>query len=452
MRQRLIKSRIGKKGVVNVLELITVVITLFVSFSIFFPQADYKNRWDDAYMILKARDMILLLERTGSLHTYAFSPDEVRSFFDTLFPDSSLIVWSETDGGIKSDIKIACDCPSGTIAELAEWVNGLKLNERNITISFCSADLDSPTPCVDDSDALLIWGYKSLQPYGQLLSDYISDGNGVVEVMDFDLQSQVDDDSVQTGVFGLRWTGARSGTMDYDEFPRKPRNAADMIFDPYKYFYHIPFPLKTNDTGEPIAGCGYSPAKNGTFDLKGIEYGFWICGSNSVWFDTDGDIVRDTLVYERGEEVTIGGIYNFSLNYVNSDSSMSVSFRSDYVFDDFLEYASQSGQFAHIEPADYDANRILIRAVESPVAKYPSVILNKFGETGTAWVADFSEDGFGDDEKMLLISLLLWSSNKQTAGGAVSNIRMGYLTSYVTINNVDMFEVYKFDLGLGSPF
>ncbi len=80
------------------------------------------------------------------------------------------------------------------------------------------------------------------------------------------------------------------------------------------------------------------------------------------------------------------------------------------------------------------------------------MILNKFGETGTAWIADFSEDGFGDDEKMLLISLLLWSSNKQSAGSAVSNLRMGYLTSYVTINNVDMFEVYKFDLGLGSPF
>ena len=450
MRQRLIKTRVGKKGVVNVLELITVVITLFVSFSIFFPQADYKNRWDDAYMILKARDMILLLERTGSLHTYAFSPDEVRSFFETLFPESSLIVWSETDGGIKSDIKIACDCPSGTIAELAEWVNGLKLNERNITISFCSADLDSPTPCVDDSDALLIWGYKPLEPYEQLLSDYISDGNGVVEVMDFNQPGEVD--SVQTGVFGLRWAGEGIGTMDYDEFPRKPRNTADIIFEPYKYFYHVPLPLKTNDTGETIDGCDYIPAKNGTFDFKGTEYGFWICGSNSVWFDTDGDIVNDTLV-ERGEEVTIGGIYNFSLNYVNSDSSMSVSFKPSYRFDDFLEYASQPGQFAHIEPADYDANRILIRAVElSTAKKYPGVILNKFGETGTAWVANFSEDGFGDDEKMLLISLLLWSSNKQSAGSAVSNIRMGYLTSYVTINNVDMFEVYKFDLGLGSPF
>ena len=85
-------------------------------------------------------------------------------------------------------------------------------------------------------------------------------------------------------------------------------------------------------------------------------------------------------------------------------------------------------------------------------SKYPSVILNKIGDTGVAWIADFSEDGFDDAEKLLLTSLLFWASNKRTTSDQVLDISLGYMTSYVTIENIDMFEVYKFSLGLGYPF
>jgi len=89
---------------------------------------------------------------------------------------------------------------------------------------------------------------------------------------------------------------------------------------------------------------------------------------------------------------------------------------------------------------------------ESPPREYPAVILNRFGETGVAWVASFSEDGVSDDEKLLLTSLLFWASNKRETSTEVTNLRIGYMTSYVNVKNLDMFEAYKFSLGLGYPF
>ena len=441
-------AKMGRKGVVNILELIVVVITLFVSFAIFFPRADYRNRWEDAYATLKSRDLALLLERTGRLSTYAFEPELMENFFEILFPETNLILWSETEGAIKKDIKIACDCSGSTITELSGWADGLKLNNRSITITFCSANLGSPGLCIDSSDAMLIWGQKSLQPYQQLLSDYISDDKGIVEVMDFAGQSEVDGDSVQGDIFGIEWIGIASETMDYDKLS-EPASVAETIFTPYKYFHNVPFPLKTSEAGISIGGCSYDPAKNGTFNFSGNYRWFAICDESHVWFDTDGDEAYDTLVEER-EEVTIGS-YTFMLNYINSDSSIAVSFKPDYEFDDFLKYAGNPSQVFHVDSTAYGTDKILVTAVKGSV-RYPSVILNRFGDTGVAWIADFSEDGFGDDEKLLLTSLLIWASNKRITSGETLEIRLGYLTSYITMENVDMFEVYKFSLGLGYPF
>ena len=53
--------------------------------------------------------------------------------------------------------------------------------------------------------------------------------------------------------------------------------------------------------------------------------------------------------------------------------------------------------------------------------------------------------------KLLLASLLLWASDKKHIS-TLSDLRSGYLTSYVNIANQNMYEVYKFDLGLGFPF
>jgi hypothetical protein len=450
-----------KKGVISILELVAVVITLFLSFSIFFPKTDYKNRWDDAYTILKSRDTTLLLERTGKLHTYAFDQDLMEDFFDTMFPESNLILWYETEGTIKSQVMVACDCTDDAISQLYEWMDDLKLNERNITLSFCSANLDSPDMCIQGSDVLLISGYRDLQSYEQLINDYISKGKGIVEVVDFESEDQMD--TVQTNVFGLQWNNIEAIEMDYVQFEREPEGSADVLYEIYKYFYHMPLPLDTGEGSLSIPDCSYNPAKNGTFSFRGTDYRFWACDQDSAWFDTDGDSDYDILVSEL-EEVTIGG-YDFTLNYVNNESSIGISFNPDYVFDDYLSYVSPGGidegpagdpgsewKTPHIVPADGETERVLMASIStSPSREYPSVIVNKVGNAQVAWVSGLGEGGLWDDEKALLMSLILWSSNKKYTS-EVSDIRMGYLTSYVNIKNRDMLEIYKFSLGLGHPF
>ncbi|MFH1623116.1 MAG: hypothetical protein ABIA12_01195 [Candidatus Aenigmatarchaeota archaeon] len=443
------------KGVVNVIELMIVVVTLFVSFSIFFPGNIYRNKWDDAYGMLKARDAMLALERSGHLHEYAFSGTQMDGFLESLFSGSNVIVWHSVSGGIKEETRIACDCPAETVAWLNNWAGSTVLNNRDVAITFCQASINPSEPCFANSDALLVWKYKPLQPYESALADYVSMGGGVVEVMNFTEEAQVDGDSVQTGMFGLDWIDLVKDDASTCEFSRTPRSASDIIYEPYKYFHHVPITITIAAYGQTIAGCSYNPTGNVTLVLKSNPYEFDTCGPSSVLFDTHLFAERDTIL--------VGGS-DIMLNYVNSVSSVSVSFKAGYVFEDFLGYIAPPGtpdppgkaiginRIVHIEPADGNADRVLVRAVAGPT-KYPAVILNTYGSGRTAWMPEPGKNGYGHDEKALLASLLLWSANKETSSvsSAMSSFRAGYMASYINVKNYDMFEIYKLNVGIGYP-
>jgi len=446
------------KGVINVIELAIVIVTLFVSFSVFFPGTSYRNKWDDAYGMLKARDAVLALERTGKLHEYAFDSTKLGAFLNSLFAGSNVVVWHGVSGGIKEETRIACDCPADVVAWLNNWAGSTVLNERNISIAFCKASIDPADACFASSDALLVWKYKPLQPYDTTLTDYVSKGGGVIEVMNFTEVAQVNGDSVQQKIFNLTWISLEKDTANTCEFARAPRSTSDIIYEPYKYFHHIPITLKITSFGQAIAGCSYNPTGNGTLALKGVSYEFDTCGSTSAWFDTDGTGGRNTLVNERAA-ISIGSPSpNIMLNYVNSVSSISVSFNSSYVFENFLGYSEPPGtpnphKIIHMEPADGNSDRVLARAVLSAQTKYPAVILNKYGSGRVAWTQEPGKNNYGDDEKALLMSLLLWAANKEpsTAGTDISSFRAGYMTSYINVKNYDMFEIYKLNVGIGYP-
>jgi hypothetical protein len=439
------------KGIINVIELAIVIVTLFVSFSVFFPGTSYRNKWDDAYGMLKARDAVLALERTGKLHEYAFDSTKMGAFLNSLFAGSNVIVWHSVSGGIKEETRIACDCPADVVAWLNGWAGSTVLNERNISIVFCKASIDPADACFASSGALLVWKYKPLQPYDATLTDYVSKGGGIIEVMNFTAAAQVNNDSVQQKIFSLNWVSLEKDTGNTCEFARAPRSTSDIIYEPYKYFHHIPITLKISNFSQPIDGCQYNG--NGTIVLKSISYEFDTCNASSALFDTNGIGGWDTNVTKR-QTISINGS-KIMLNYVNSVSSISVSFNSSYasyVFENFLGYGSGSRTIADIEPADSNQDRVLVAAVAG-TTYYPAVILNTYGSGRVAWTQEPGAANYGDDEKALLMSLLLWAANKEpsTADTGISSFRAGYMTSYINVKNYDMFEIYKLNIGIGYP-
>ena len=107
-------------------------------------------------------------------------------------------------------------------------------------------------------------------------------------------------------------------------------------------------------------------------------------------------------------------------------------------------------------PIDQDKNKILLSngnysGTNKPV---PVVIVNK-SVGKTAWVADFSRNGLGnikDDQKHLLITLILDVSSKKAKEVTFGGVEIGRSTSYLDVVNYDMFEFYKINLGVGRPF
>lgn len=116
-----------------------------------------------------------------------------------------------------------------------------------------------------------------------------------------------------------------------------------------------------------------------------------------------------------------------------------VKFAQNHQFSNFLNYNKVIAN---------NEEKVLLKAdvktSEGEVA--PAVVLNKdYGKA--AWIANFTQNGISDEGKWILISLLLWASNKYEK--SETKVSLGYENSYINVYNNDFFEVYAFNLGLG---
>lgn len=435
------------KGEINIVELIFVLVVLIIAFGIFFPGFVYENKWKDAYLLLTSRDLILTMDRTGKLYTNSFNRNSLSIFLDEIIPTNktNLVAWSEAEGTVGERVIVACNCTKQQIDEMNFWFSGLKINERNVNVLFVQSSLES-IPA--ETDVLLIRDYKRLDPYYSNFKDYAARGVGIVEMIDFSEASQVNNDQVQWEIFGLEWKEPPvGGSLEKIVFNRKPTNTSDVIYGPYKYFYHVPLPLNTS-VAEAVADCDYQSSAKGTITLNNTEYPFWICSNTSVWFDVNADGIKDSLVNVR-ENVSIGD-FNFTLSYVNDNESIALSFKPDCVFSDFLSYILQGRKIIHIEPIG-DRGRVLLMGIKGR-DEYPAVILNTYSNSRVAWIPNFERERKAfDEEKNLLLSLLLWASRKRSTE-ITHLIKTGFSTSYINVKNRDMYEVYKFSLGLAYPY
>jgi hypothetical protein len=486
-------------GQISIIEAITTIIILFTSLSIFLPPFSYESRWGDAMLLVRARDVTTTADRLGILYSISFNSTTFSNFLRKTVP-AYITYWSRTDNAIKGTVTIACNCTDEQIEQLTNWTQGLMLNDRNIKVEVCKSYLGVINPCYLGSDALLIWGYQNLSLYLPALRRYSAAGNGIVMTADLN-ETYLDAGTKE--VFGLKMatTPETSRLSDYDRFRltpcnQRPCNASDVIYQAWKYFYHIPVPVFTQslppgnvqmDDGS-LHYC--SELSNSSFKIQSyvyqedgnkIEapyaYEFWVCNLTTVYFDTDWNGTADMIV-QVGERFNLPNLYNtsenftFLLSYIDADK-IGISFKPDYKFYDFVKYkwgyeidkpgkgppehavaAGLKNNFAKyyvLAPDDNDYQRILIQAenfteTNEPI---PGVILKATPAYRTAWISNFTKGGVGDDERLLITSLLFWASNKKST--VIPYTALGYETSYINVANKDMFEVYLFDLGLGYP-
>lgn len=445
------------KGQISTIEMIIAVIVLFVSFSILFSGFSFNSGWKDAYSSLEGRDILLSMDRTNSLAEYSFNTTSMQNFVDRMFRANDTIISTSIDGTFKGRTVIACNCTNEQIANLTYWLKDLKLNDRNIDTYICYTDLEKEiNPCFpsyNTPDILLIWGNKNFSQdrYLELMKRFLNEGNGIVEIAD--LNSPVD--NVQKKIFGI---ADCSGSCDWssatlDSF-NKPDSVDATVYQPYKYFYHVPMPAKAPEItgGIPVEGiqsCPASQTRKGNFTFNEKIFDFWICNSSTAYFDTNNNNIAD-IATSVGRSFNLTD-YNFYLNYIIENSSILISFRENYNFTDFLKAGG-----TRVYPVDQDSGKIFLSmgsysGTSNPI---PVVIVN---ETigSTAWVADFSRNGLEnvkDSQKQLLNSLFLFVSNKEAKELTYGSIKFGNPTPYLNVMNNDMFEIYKLNLGVGHPF
>jgi len=289
---------------------------------------------------------------------------------------------------------------------------------------------------------------------------------------------------VQNQIFGLNYSKVVSvkSRADSDRFARTPSNTADILYGLYKYFFHVSVPLKSyNASGsfsveknmaQPICSTVYQ----GNFTANDTLYNFWICNSTVVFFDTDLNLSADKGLIVGQSFNSSNVSTNLTVRYINYPSQVSLSVGPNYEFKDFLITWTAPGQGQgcpqgnawgqyyndQVTPVDGNMGRIaLVAHFSQDAVDLPVVILNgTFGRT--AWIADFTNNPnfktgcdsvapAGDDNKLLLASLLMWASSKRIPTSS-SETQHGFLIPYINVQNSDMYEVYQFNLGLKSPF
>jgi len=444
------------KGQINIVELIFVVLALLIAFAILFPGFSYQSRWPAAFLVLGSKDLLLTMDRIGKIYDYSFDSIAFSNFVNSIAPvtKTNWIAWSETEGTIKSQVIVACNCTVAQADFLELHTGNMFLNGRNVSLDFITSNLDKIN---EPSDVLLIWGDKDLTLYRQQLIDYLNEGNGIIEVADF-----LNPDNTEKEIFGIDRCSELGvpacGWSDevYDVFTA-PEGINSSLYLPYKYFYHIPYPAKAYQKSDSIpieggiADCSSKEVWGGNFTFNNLDYKFWICNTSTVYFDTNRNEIADSAISVRNS-FSIQG-YSFFLSYVK-DFSISISFRPSYQFTDFV-----IGGNTKIYVTDGNIYRILLSKGNYSSSKYPIPVVVISPNYNAIWMANFGRAGIssiGHDHMNLLTSLIFSVSNKKSISPLYKIIKLGYLVSYVNIKdsftNFDMYEVYKLNLGLAYPY
>ncbi|MBI2545271.1 MAG: hypothetical protein HYW22_01570 [Candidatus Aenigmarchaeota archaeon] len=442
------------KGQVSIVEAITVSIVLILAFNVLISTGNYQSKWNDAIYSLSGKDTLVTIDRIGKLNNYAFNQTDFRiNFLLKAESTRDTIVKIDVQGTLKEKILVACNCTTDQIAYLQNSMVDVKLNNRKVNVDVCPTNLVNVSSCSSTQtipDVLVIWGYRDFGSNIATLANLINHGVGIVEIADIQ-SSQVD--VAQQRIFGLVWNNQGNYPSPANpDSPSKPGYSSKPTYVSYKLFYHLPYTLTANTIGgvpieKNIQACTNAALTN-NFMFQGTNHQFWICGTSSVYFDTDGNGKADMIV-TPGNTFSIGQS-NFKLNYLEDNSKIRISFKRDYKFNDFVSF---NNNYNKLSPIDGDTQKVFVASGFWDHANTIPISVSIFNSTGNArvaWIADFSRNGLantGDDHKLLISSIVLSASNKisESSGN-------GQISSYINSVDNDMFEVYRIDLKFIKPF
>jgi len=454
----------GMKGQIPVIEMITVTIILFVSFSIFFPERNFDNRWQEADIATKGRDALTTMDRVNSTSKYSADQDALNSFLNKTIPNS-IIYWTTIEGTAQSNIIVACNCTTTQIGDLTNYIGRLKLNDREILLDIRPSAL-SP---IQKSNVLIIWGRTDLSAYKTDILNYLADGNGVIGVADV-----TNPDSAYTEIFGLKTcasmfgaaqcTNSGSTEMDF----RYTTNASKPAFLVQKYFFHLPirdlanlstFPstVETKSPAGAVMTCNNTQVFEGRLSFKSASARYWICNSTHVFMDTNNTVWPDVILKERDQfrviDPSSGNYYNFSMSYIDAGGNRTyMSFKPSPLFR-FNDTPFKPATVL-LYPSDLNDDKVVLYDGSYPNGRQiPAVTINNSLTGRAIWSSDFISGSPGHDRRLLMASMVLAASKKRTVESNIGDLKIsGAVTPYISVVNRDMMEIYQFNLGLGYPF
>jgi hypothetical protein len=444
------------KGQVPIMEMITVIIALFVSFSIFFPERNFGNRWQEAEVALKGRDVVTSMDRSGGVATYVSNEDSLRQFINRTV-SNNLVYWTTIEGTVQPDVIVACNCTTSQIQDLTNYIGRLKLNGREILLDIRPSTL-SP---IQKSNVLIIWGRTNLSAYRNDILNYMRDGGGVIGIADV-----TDPDTTYTEIFGVKRCSdvfgagpcVDSGSSQIDF--RYTTNSSKPAFQVDKYFFHLPIRDLANLSTFPITvetnqTCPNTQVFEGRFTFKSTIARYWICNSTDVFMDTNGNLAPDIILKENStfsvRDVGTGVTYNFKMSYIDAGGNRTyISFRSNplFRFDDSGFRPSS----VMLYPSDRDDDKVILYDGSYGNGRpIPAATINNSLPGKAIWATDFL--GATHDYRLLMASLVFSASKKKTVETTLGDLKVtGAITPYINVVNRDMLEIYQFNLGLGFPF
>lgn len=226
------------KGFIKILEAIIASIILLTSLTFFFSTQLRESNWGDTLLKIKTDDALAALVKSGDAQQYVRTNDTEGINNALLNPNLAImpptIDYSVQVLGIPNPvILVGCDCTQAQIETLQSLLGSLNFNykERDISIRIAPDKVDNVR---NETNVLVIFGYRDLTPSKQKLSRFLERGGTILMIGDL-TEAQVNDGYLNE-TFGLRWvSGSRSNTGTFLE----PDNERRASFRINKYYSNL---------------------------------------------------------------------------------------------------------------------------------------------------------------------------------------------------------------------